>query len=519
MTGQPILTPRQEAARRLIILREASQSFLGFIKLAYPQFKLAPFHLKLIDTLDKLEKRTLGTNKLLITMPPRHGKSTIATVAFPAYFMMRRSNRRILSVSYGEDLAKTFGRSVRDLTMEPQLAQAFPNFELNKTSTAADEWQTTDDGRYFACGVGGGTTGRPANLLIVDDPIKSRPEAESPSRRNTIWNYYTGSLANRLEPELDGTPPIELLIQTRWHPEDLAGRIMNLDEWGEDWTHIDFPAISTVVNEDGTTSEQPLWPERFGLDFLHKMQKRDPRDFAALYQQQPFIQGGNLIKPAWFNYMREQDIPPTPTIIMTADTAFKQQTINDPTVIMTLGMTAQGDIYILNIIRERLDYPALRRRLITENTIWRGRGLRGIYIEDKASGQSIIQDLRTMPGVSVIPYKFNGARDASDKVARVNSILPLIEGGRVFIQEDAPFLDDFIAEVEAFPNAKHDDQVDALAIGLDILSRMTVQSDFGSIGMNLPPLSPHIISRIHSPDKDLGRPFNIKEWSKPIGEL
>ncbi len=541
---QPNSSDLIAAAQRLIRIKEAPLSFRGFCHAIYPKFTFAPFHYELIDTLDALEKQTLGKRNLLVTMPPRHGKSTITTVAFPAYYMLRQSARKILSVSYGADLAANFGRQVRDMTLETIIAQAFPTFELSPTSTAIDDWRTTDDGRYFACGVGGGTTGRPANLLLVDDPIKSRPDAESPAIRNKVWQFYTDSLVNRKEPELDGTLPIEILIQTRWHPDDLAGRIMDSADWRDgDWHHIDFPAIRETIHQvklpDGTIQdtikEEALWPERFPVATLDKMRRRDPRGFAALYQQSPYIQGGNLIKTQWFNFVPRSDIPTRfHTLILAADTAFKTKQQNDPSVIMALGLTTQGDIYVLDVQRLRMDFPTLKRKFIIENAKWRGKGLRGIYIEDKASGQSIIQELRREPGLSVIPYKFAGSRDASDKVARANSVLSLIEGGRVFLPDDAPWLDEFLEEIQSFPAAKHDDQTDTLVIGLDVLNRIGLSADtsFGSLpdisqSLNASfannqlgnSLMSHMSGKSAQPDLDTRNPASNWLNFKPLGEL
>lgn len=535
------MNPSQQmalAAQRLLLIRGASESFLGFIQAVYPDFKLADFQYELIEVLDQLEKQTLGKRNLLITMPPRHGKSTIATVAFPAYYMLRNAQRKILSVSYGSDLASKFGRDVRDLTLEPIIAQAFPDFSLSPTSTAIDDWRTTEGGAYFACGVGGGTTGRAANLLIVDDPFKSRPQAESPAERNKIGQFYNGSLVNRKEPELDGTLPIEILIQTRWHPDDLAGRIMDSEDWADgDWHHIDFPALrmetTTISHPDGSqetvSEEKALWPDRFPVEMLDKMRRRDPRDFAALYQQQPYIQGGNLIRTNWLQVYSRAELPERfHTLILCADTAFKAKQQNDPSVIMAMGLTSTGDIYILDVQRERLDFPSLKRKFLIENGKWRGKGLRGIYIEDKASGQSILQDLRREPGISVIPYKFPGHRDASDKVARVNSVLPLIEGGRVYIPEEAPWLDTFLEEIQSFPNSKHDDQVDALAMGLDVLSRVGLSTSFG--GSTFPDISQSLNSlagmgsltkSLQLPTRDTDSRDPVTNWLnfKPLGEL
>ena len=180
-----------QAAKYLLKLRDASDSFEGFVRLCYPDWVIADFQLELIDALDKLEKGTLGTDNLLVTMPPRHAKSTFSTVLFPSYFMARNSHRYIMSCSYNSQLATDFGRQVRGVVEQQIMNQAFPDFSLSKESRAADVWRTDQGGAYFAVGVGGTTSGRPANLLIVDDPIKSREDAESMTQRNKTWNYYT----------------------------------------------------------------------------------------------------------------------------------------------------------------------------------------------------------------------------------------------------------------------------------------------------------------------------------------
>jgi len=493
--------PRQELrniAQRAKLILETQDSFLGFIKAMNPSFTIPPFQLKLIDVLNRLENGSLGHRRLLITMPPRHGKTHIATIHFPAYYMARKPEREILSTSYNADLSKTFGRQVRDIASEPLIRQAFPDFEISKYASAADDWVTTKGGRYYATGIGGGTPGRAANLLLIDDPIKARKEAESATYRRHFWSYYLSALLNRKQPEPDGTKPIEIMILTRWHPDDPAGRIMATDDWADnDWYHLNFDAyqetdcdveISRLLlpKDDpdhlpkGTMMrnfspkkryvkrpiQEALWPDRFPLDELKKIERRDAREFSSLYRQQPYVLGGNMIKPMWFKTLD----PEAEFIasIITADTAFKKTEQSDYSVLMLLSLSANGDIAIRDIIRKKLDFPELKRTAISFNATHRGSGLRGLYIEDKASGQSLIQELRNESGIAVIPYKPGG----TDKVTRVSVVLPLIEGGRVFLPEKAEWLDDFVHECETFPASAHDDQVDAMAMGLDILSRM-----------------------------------------------
>ena len=172
------------------------------------------------------------------------------------------------------------------------------------------------------------------------------------------------------------------------------------------------------------TKEVALWPERFPIEELRRRERLNPRDFASLYQQQPYIEGGNILKSEWWNYYPE-DLNPTnfQTVIIAADTAFKKTETADFSVAIVAGLTQEGDIYIVDIHRGRWDYPELRTKLININATWRGRGLRALYIEDKASGQSIIQDLRRESGIAVVPYKV-----VNDKVSRINGITPLIQG-------------------------------------------------------------------------------------------
>ena len=517
----------QDAAKHLLKLKAAEESLLGWVRLQMPNWKLPQFHLDMIDALDKLEKNTLTSHhnllaaerekteevpvrNLLITMPPRHGKSTYGSILFPAYFMSRKPSRFIMSTSYNSQLATDFGRQVRDLCNEPLTTQAFPEFEMSQDSRAVDQWRTTGGGAAYFIGVGGTTSGRAANLLLFDDPLKSREEAESATQRNKVWNYYISALSTRLQPDIDGIPPAQIIILTRWHPDDLAGRLMQTDDWNEGrWLHINFPAIEekAIQGDAGKisrsnlptdhpeylapgeasklgagkryirkTEKSALWPERFTLEDLERRQRLNPREFASLYQQTPYIQGGNMIRSHWWRTYPE-DMKPEKfnTLIIAADTAFKARQDSDYSVMMTMGLDATGDIYIVDVVRERFEFPDLKRRMIVLNNQWRGRGLRGIYIEDKASGQSLIQELKRESGVSVIPYKVS-----SDKVSRLASVLPLIEGGRVFIPSAANWLDDFHDEMQTFPSGTHDDMVDALSIGLDVLARTPATGEYYS---------------------------------------
>ena len=221
------------------------------------------------------------------------------------------------------------------------------------------------------------------------------------------------------------------------------------------------------------TDQVALWPERFPIEELERRQRLNPREFASLYQQQPYIEGGNLLKQEWWRFYPEDLKPESfPVIVIGVDTAFKKTESADYSVAVVAGLDRTGDIYIIDIVRDKWDFPELKQRLIRLNNQWRGRGLRAMYIEDKASGQSIIQELKRESGLAVIPYKV-----VHDKVSRVNAILPLIEGGRIFVPEASKWLDKFMDETAAFPNGMYDDQVDAMTIAIDVLSRTAVSPD------------------------------------------
>lgn len=522
---------QRAAAKHLLRLKNAEDSFEGFVRTIHPDWVFPEFQLKLITALNLMERGELKTgftykmtpkrgehlpklhkdnfkgdvvNNILINMPPRFAKSTFSTIYFPAYFILKNPRRYVMSCSYNSQLSTDFGRQVRNVVQEKWISQAFPHFEMSQDSRAADVWRTTEYGAYFGVGIGGTTSGRPANLLIVDDPVKAREEAESATMRNKIWDYYTSALNTRLQPEEDGTLPKTIVILTRWHPDDLAGRLIQTEDWKEGrWLHINFPAIEFVKDnvkksvselpEDdprhipqgklhtvGTSKrhyvadeEKALWPDRFPLEELKRRERLNPREFAALYQQTPYIAGGNILKSEWWNYY-DDDLKPErfSSVVIAADTAFKKTETSDYSVFLVVGLAHDGDMYIVDLVRERYDFPELKQAAIALNNKWRGKGLRGLYIEDKASGQSLIQELKRESGLSVIPYKVN-----TDKVARINSVTPFIEGGRVWLPKNSKWVDSFIEETLAFPSGTFDDQVDALSIALDALSRQNVSPD------------------------------------------
>jgi len=518
------LIDQKAAALYLLKLKQSANSFPGFMSYYY-DFAWESFQKELQEVLDLLEKDALlsaGGNpvrNLLITMPPRHAKSFNATINFPAYALMRKPHREIMISSYNNELAATFGRGTRDIVTDQKARKAFKGFETSRETRAVDFWKTTAGGAYYSVGLNGTTTGRGANILGVDDPYKSREEADSTTQRRKVWDFYTSGLISRMQPDKDGQPAFQIVTQTRWHPDDMAGRIMESREFKDgEWMHLNYQAMTlkergvyirrnklpkddprympNITPEQVATGKktidqlgllgsksinpmvevtgeyQALWPKRFPVSWLQKQKSiLGDRDFESLYQQNPYILGGNLVKADWFRRYNRDNVPPSfHALAVTVDTAFKTKTVNDYSVFTVGGITEIGDIYVLKVFREKLEFPDLKRKAVLINSMYRSQGLRGFWIEDNASGQSLIQELRANSGVPVIPWKPGSA----DKYQRAASVTPLIEGGRVFVPEEADWLDDWINELSAFPSSKNDDQVDSFVMLLDVMSRMVV---------------------------------------------
>jgi predicted phage terminase large subunit-like protein len=389
----------------------------------------------------------------MIFMPPRHTKSEFASRRFPAWYLGRNPSRQVIAASYNSDLATDFGRDVRNLVADRLYNAIFPDVSLKADSKAADRWNTNHGGVYISAGVGSGITGRGANLGIIDDPFKDRKEAESQTIRDNVWNWYRSTFYTRLMP---GAAIV--LTLTRWHEDDLAGRlIQDMKQGGDQWTIIKLPALAEDGDGMGRQEGEPLWPEWYPLTTLTQIRNvLGTYEWNALYQQRPVSEQGNIFKKTWWR--RYIDIPEKPSLKIHAwDTAFKNQEENDYSVCLTMAID-QGNIYIIDRFKAKLEFPELKRAAMS--MAYRDK-VNAIVVEDKASGQSLIQELRRESKLSVIPYKVD-----RDKVARAYSVTPMIEGGRVYLPEWGSWVEDYIADMSSFPSGLHDDDVDATTVGL-----------------------------------------------------
>ena len=272
------------------------RSLIDFTTYTFPQYEPAEHHRLIAEKLEAIERGEI--QRLMIFMPPRHGKSELATKRFPAWFLGRNPSRQIIQASYNGDLATDFGRQVRNIFQEHRFRNVFGSVDLAQDSKAANRWNTNKGGAYVAAGVGTAVTGRGADILIIDDPLKDREEAESETRRETVWNWYTSTAYTRLQ-----GMRAEILVQTRWHEDDLAGRLLEAEaKGGKKWEKLILPAIMS--------NGQALWPDQFPLNVLEEIKQTiGPRDWSALYQQEPSPDEGTFFKREWFERHTKIDEP------------------------------------------------------------------------------------------------------------------------------------------------------------------------------------------------------------------
>lgn len=281
------------AAEELDLLREkrarrrAQLSLLDFTKYTHPHWTIGTHHRQICLALEAVERGEI--KRLLIEAPPRHSKSELSSRSFPAWFIGRNPRKQIITASYNDLLATDIGRDVRNLVGSGEYRNVFKGVDLAEDSAAAGRWHTNHGGSYLATGVGGTLTGYGADVFIIDDPLKNREEAESERIRDNLWHWFTSTAYTRLMPG-----GAMVLIMTRWHEDDLAAQVQR----SEKWHVLKLPAISN----EGTPNERALWPEWYPLEELHKIRAvLPPRDWQALYQQEPRAEQGGYIQRGWFD--------------------------------------------------------------------------------------------------------------------------------------------------------------------------------------------------------------------------
>lgn len=395
-----------------------------------------------------LHRVTTGrSRRLMIFMPPRHGKSETVTVRYTAWRIERERTLKVILGCYNQRLANRFSRNIRRIAEE--------RIPLAKDRRAADEWETPEGGGVRAAGVGAGVTGFGASLIVIDDPVKSRAQAESVIYRDNVWDWFNDDLYTRLEPN-----GAIILIQTRWHEDDLAGRLLKrMAEGGEKWDVVRLPAIAEDNDPLRRKPGTALWPGRFSLADLERIRaQQGSHSFGSLYQQNPVPREGGIFKRGWFT--RFVDRPPKHLRwVRGYDLAVSTKTSADHTASFLCGLDERtGELYIADGFRGQIEYPA-QRRFVLERLKAEPHVLHSI--ESSLHGKALLQDLRTdrrTAGKSLC-----GVDVDADKLTRALGWAALAEEGKVVLVRGG-WNEEFIDEACSFPHGRHDDQVDAVSL-------------------------------------------------------
>jgi predicted phage terminase large subunit-like protein len=433
---------------------------LPFVERFNPDYHAGWVHKDICQRLEQFSRDVAEKKspRLMLFMPPRHGKSTLASVSFPAWHLGRNPNHEFISCSYSGSLAMAFSRKVRGLLREDGYKAAFKS-RLDPTSQSAEAWLTTDGGGYVAAGVGGGITGKGAHILLIDDPVKNREDAESQNNRDSNWDWYTSTAYTRLAPG-GGV----LVILTRWHDDDLAGRLLKQgEEGGDDWEVVRYPAVAEA-DEQFRKVGDALHPERYDLEALKRIERAvGPRDWSALYQQNPVADDGDYFTRDMIQYFDPEDVDTDRMKFYAAwDLAIGKNDRNDYTVGMVIGVDEWDQLFVCDVVRGRFDGFELVEQILDLYELWKPSiiGIEKGHIE-MALGPFLEKRVRER-GLYEAYFKDlkTGRRD---KEARARAIQGRMQQGMVFLPRDEIFTGPLVAELLRFPNGVHDDQVDALA--------------------------------------------------------
>lgn len=408
-------------------------------------------------------------------MPPRNGKSELVSRRLPAYIFGRNPDASIIATSYGAELASRMNRDVQRIIDSPEYREVFPGTMLNGSNVrtvANGTYLRNSDifevvghrGVYKSAGVGGAITGMGMRYGIIDDPYKNRQDANSETVRQRIWEWYTSTFYTRLED--NGRILITL---TRWHEDDLAGRLLRLmqsDPKADQWVVISFQAIAEgkLSPEDPRSEGEPLWPDKYSKDELMKIKSTiGSYEWNALYQQRPSPKGGGIFHRSWWKYYKV--LPGHfDQVVQSWDCTFKDNTDSDYVVGSVWGKKGANK-YLIDQVRDKMDFPTTVQAI--RNLTAKYPQATAKYIEDKANGSAVIQTLKQEIN-GIVPVNPDGG-----KVARASAVSPDVEAGNIHLPDPsiAPWINDFVEETTAFPAGLHDDQVDSMTQAINQLNK------------------------------------------------
>ena len=439
---------RQELARR---------DFLRFVLYTKPDYVADPVHLFLAARLQAFVEacERLEAPRLMLIMAPQHGKSELSSRRLPAWILGRNPRWRVALMSYGADWARDLSQDARDIVTSERYQELWSH-QLNKSSTAVDNWKLTPEdggGGMVAVGRDGAITGRPAEALLVDDPVKNRLDADSALERENTWKNWPG-FRNRVQ--MGGGI---LMLYTAWHHDDLPSRIRALardNPEADQWEVVNLPAIAEEDDPLGRVPGEVLAPHRFSLAELVRLKASMPAsEWQALYCGRPTSEESAIFKRGDIRF--EDDAGDQGYVVQFADTAYSKERSADYSVVGTWRF--EPTCYrLLDVHRERIEFPALKKKAVE---LFRRHHAQALVVEDIGSGKSLIQELRAESNIPVLGWKPD-----RDKIARAHAVTWLFEAQKVVLPRQAPWLDVYVREMEQFPASAHDDQVDMTTMAL-----------------------------------------------------
>jgi len=460
--------PRAEAAELLAMFDEleerktvqaAQNDFLAFIAAVDRSYKFGA-HLKRLGSL-LMDVEENIKNRIAVSMAPRMGKSQMISIYYPAWYLGRHPDHKVIVASHTADLAVVMARKVRNLIQSAEYARIFPNTKIASDAKAAAQWNTTAGGEYFAIGVGGALAGRGAHLIIADDPLSEQDiKAGNTNSLDTAYEWFSAGLRTRLMP--DGKICV---LHTRWHQRDLIGRLLKdsaMNEGGDNYEAFEFPAI---LNE-GTPEEKSIWPEQWTLESLQQTRASMHHimwQWYAQYQQNPTAAEAAIIKRDWIKWWTKDTPPAVDFIVQSFDTALTTKQRSDFSVCHTWGVwhseeDGTQNVILLNKVKGKYEFPELKKMAHEQFEEWQPDS---VIVEAKASGQPLIDEMRRS---GIFVQDFSPGK-GQDKIARLNAVADMFASGHVWFPETS-WASQTVEEILAFPSGEHDDEVDTMTLAL-----------------------------------------------------
>lgn len=468
---------------RALKAKQAQDDLLTFTEFTSPdpeavhdvhrtKYKAAPYHRIVAKHLEEVERGDI--RQLIFCMPPRHGKSELATRRLAAWYSGRHPEHNVAVAAYSDGMASDFGGDVRAIMATNQYKQVFPKHRLRKGGTAKDNLETVQGGRLVFVGRGGALTGRGAHCLLIDDLYKDHEEARSQAIRDQAWNWFTKvAMTRRMGKKL------VIITMTRWHSDDVIGRLTDPENphynaiEATKWKIIRLPAIAEDDDPLGREEGQPLWPDgpdQFDLDFLQSQQRLDPLGFSALYQQRPTVADGVLFRRENIQRYHAKDVPENLRYYAASDHAVGTKQRNDPSCFGIAGVDPQDNLYLTDLFWERVPTDRAVEQMLLMNSlrnplIW--------WAEKGHISQSIGPFLRKRMQEEQNYINIREVTPKDDKETRAQSIAGRVAMGKLYVPYGAIW-DKAIEEMLAFPNGVHDDFVDMLSLfGLGLQSQIS----------------------------------------------